>query len=91
MKTISILVPTYNEEVNIPLIYERIRKVFESSLSNYNFELIYIDNYSIDKSREIIEDLSKMDSRVKAIFNAILGLAGHAFMDYYREQGIVQY
>lgn len=70
MKTISILVPTYNEEVNIPLIYERIKKIFETDLSNYNFELIYIDNYSLDRSREIIEELSEKDSRVKAIFNA---------------------
>jgi glycosyltransferase, family 2 len=70
MKTISILVPTYNEEENIPLIYDRIKKIFGTSLSNYNFELIYIDNYSLDRSREIIEELSEKDSRVKAIFNA---------------------
>ena len=55
MKTISILVPTYNEEENILLIYKRIKTIFETSLINYNFELIYIDNYSLDKSREIIK------------------------------------
>ena len=70
MKTISILVPTYNEEENILLIYKRIKTIFETSLINYNFELIYIDNYSLDKSREIIEGLVKEDERVKAIFNA---------------------
>lgn len=70
MKTISILVPTYNEEENILLIYKRIKTIFETSLINYNFELIYIDNYSLDKSREIIEELVKEDERVKAIFNA---------------------
>ena len=67
MKTISVVVPTYNEEVNIPLIYQRIQKVFES-LSEYDYRILFVDNYSIDASREIIKKLSLEDKKVQYIF-----------------------
>lgn len=70
MKTISIVVPTYNEEENIPLVYERVKAMMQEALPAYDFELIYIDNYSEDGSRAQIEFLCRKDCRVKAIFNA---------------------
>lgn len=70
MKTISILVPTYNEQDNINLVYERITEVMNSKLSNYAYELVYVDNCSTDRSRELIRTLCEKDHRVKAIFNA---------------------
>lgn len=70
MKTISIVIPTYNEEDNISLVYSRVKHIMEEKLSSYNFELIFIDNYSLDRSREQIIALCGQDSRVKAIFNA---------------------
>ncbi len=70
MKTISVVVPTYNEEENIPLIYQRIVALFSSELKEYCYEIIYIDNYSTDSSREVIEELCNRDKNVTAIFNA---------------------
>lgn len=70
MKTISILVPTYNEQDNINLVYERVTEVMNSKLSNYAYELVYVDNCSTDRSRELIRALCEKDHRVKAIFNA---------------------
>lgn len=70
MKTISVLVPTYNEEENIFLVYERVVSVMEKELSRYRFELVFVDNASTDKSRTMIQILCKKDKRVKAIFNA---------------------
>lgn len=68
MKTISIIIPTYNEEENIPLIYDSIKNIF-SSLSYY-YEIIYIDNASTDTSRKEIEKICSKDQNVKAIYNA---------------------
>ncbi len=69
MKTITVLVPTYNEEKNIPLIYERLRKVFTESLGNYECRILFVDNSSTDSSQELIRDLCRNDESVCAIFN----------------------
>ena len=71
MKTISILIPTYNEEENITLAYQRVTSVMKGLVSKYNFEIVFIDIGSTDKSRDMIRELCKEDRRVKAIFNAI--------------------
>lgn len=65
-KTISLIIPTYNESENIFDMYSRIRKVF-SNLT-YSYEIIFIDNYSIDASEKILTDLAKKDKKVKVIF-----------------------
>ena len=70
MKTISILIPTYNEEENITLAYQRVTSVMKGLVSKYNYEIVFIDNGSTDKSRDMIRELCKEDRRVKAIFNA---------------------
>lgn len=70
MKTISIVVPTYNEELNIQNVYERVCELFETQLQNYEMELLFIDNASHDSTRKLIEELAQKDKRVQAIFNA---------------------
>ena len=69
MKTITVLVPTYNEEKNIPLIYERLKTVFAESLGNYDCRILFVDNSSIDSSQELIRGLCSKDESVCAIFN----------------------
>ena len=68
MKTISIVVPVFNEEDNIEHFYESVCKVMESL--PYDFELIYVDDGSKDRSREILHGLEKQDERVQSIFLA---------------------
>lgn len=70
MKTISIVVPTYNEELNILNVYERVCELFETQLQSYEMELLFIDNASHDSTRKLIEELAEKDQRVQAIFNA---------------------
>lgn len=70
MKTISILVPTYNEEENVILLYEAVIDEFQRNLQDYNYEVMFIDNCSKDKTRILIEELCQKDKNVKAIFNA---------------------
>lgn len=65
-KLISIIVPCYNELDNIEEMYQRVVAVFQK-LKNYNFEILYIDNASTDRSEKLYETLAKKDKRVKII------------------------
>lgn len=70
MKKISILIPTYNEEKNIKPLISEIKKEWGKSLKNYQYEIVFIDNDSKDKTRELIEEECTKDKNIKAIFNA---------------------
>ncbi|WP_349946285.1 glycosyltransferase family 2 protein [Lacrimispora sp. BS-2] len=70
MKTISIVIPCYNEEENVNAMYQAIDNIFKTDLPDYSYELIFIDNDSKDRTREIIRDLCSQEKRVKGIFNA---------------------
>lgn len=70
MKKISVLVPTYNEEENVIPLSEKIIEQFETELTDYDYELIFIDNDSKDSTREKIRGLCRSNPRIKAIFNA---------------------
>ena len=69
MKKISVLVPCYNEEENIIPIGNAIIEQLDR-LDAYDYELIFIDNCSKDKTREKIENLCSKNKKIKAIFNA---------------------
>lgn len=68
-KVISIMIPCYNEEENARPIYEAVRDELKKSCSSYDYEILFIDNKSQDKTREIIEGICREDKHVKAIFN----------------------
>ena len=71
MKKISICVPTYNEEANILMVYSAITDMFQTSLSAYDYDIIFIDNKSTDNTRSLIlQCYAKDTEHVKAIFNA---------------------
>ena len=67
MKTISICIPVYNEESNIENAYIKIKDLFEKNLINYDYEIIFTDNHSFDKTQEIISDLCAKNNKVKYI------------------------
>lgn len=68
-KHISIMTPCFNEEDNIENIYKAVRNEFEK-LPQYTYEHIFIDNFSTDRSREILRALATKDTNVKVILNA---------------------
>ncbi len=70
MKKISVLIPCYNEEENVIPMSEAIVSLFENELSQYEYELVFIDNDSKDTTRDKLRDLCKANSNIKAIFNA---------------------
>ncbi len=64
MEKISVIVPCYNEEESIPFFYKEIIKVFKNMKIDY--ELIFVDDGSSDKTKEVIKTLTK-DNKVKYI------------------------
>lgn len=70
MKKISVVIPCYNEEKSIRTMYERLMKIFCEKLSRYDYEIIYVDDFSSDNTRNEIEKLCKENRKVKAVFNA---------------------
>lgn len=61
---VSIIIPVYNEEENIPLLMAELKKEF-SALPDYQAEYIFVDDGSTDNSGKIIRDLSANDPSVK--------------------------
>lgn len=69
MKKISIMIPCYNEVENAAPIAEAVQKVLKEKLSQYDYEIVFIDNCSTDGTRDIIEGLCENNPKIKAIFN----------------------
>jgi len=69
MKTISISIPTYNEENNVLPLYDALHEQLMALKDRYNYEIVFIDNKSTDSTREKILLLCAKDPCVKAIFN----------------------
>lgn len=70
MKKITVMIPTYNEEENIMDAYHRTTAVLQKYTGRYEYEIMFVDNFSQDQSRKMIMELCNKDQRVKAIFNA---------------------
>ena len=70
MKTVSVVVPCYNEEENVRAMADALREMFAAELPAYRYEIIFIDNDSRDKTREIIRGICAEDPDVRGIFNA---------------------
>jgi len=68
MKLISILTPCFNEEGNVENVYRQVNEVFKT-LPEYNYEHIFIDNASTDKTVDILKKIAKKDKNVKIIVN----------------------
>ena len=66
-KSISIIIPVYNKEDNIPSIYKELMKVLDGLKEKYDYEIIFIDDGSQDKSPEILENLTEQNNNVKYI------------------------
>jgi len=66
MEKISVIVPCYNEESTLPLFYEELVKNI-NDFSNIEFEVIFVNDGSLDKTLEIIKDLNSKDNRIKYI------------------------
>ena len=88
--TYSIVAPIYNELVNIPELYDRVKEVMGST--NEPWELLLVDDGSTDGSTELICELAQADGRVRpVIFARNFGhqIAITAGWDYARGDAVV--
>ena len=61
MSDLSLIIPLYNEEANLPLLYDSIKKALEPLQQNW--EVIFVDDGSQDKSLDVLKALVKKDPR----------------------------
>lgn len=66
-KKISIGIICFNEELNVPIAFQELFKIADKAKS-YNFEFVFVDNCSTDKTREEIKKIVKKDKRVVGVF-----------------------
>jgi glycosyltransferase involved in cell wall biosynthesis len=87
---ISIVAPIYNEEENIGLLYSELKMVMDKT--GINYEILFIDDGSTDRTPELLSDLNKKDERVVVVnFRRNFGqtAAMSAGFDYARGEIIV--
>ena len=65
-ETISIVVSCYNEEESLPLFYEAVTKVLES-IKKINYEIIFVNDGSKDKTLKVIKDLHEKDKNIRYV------------------------
>ncbi len=70
MPKITVAIPCWSEEKSVEQMYRRLTKVFTERLPAYDYEIIYVDDFSPDRTREEIRKLCARDKRVKGVFNA---------------------
>jgi glycosyltransferase involved in cell wall biosynthesis len=70
MKKISVLIPCFNEVENVEPISEAIVNEITTKLPQYDYEVVFIDNFSIDGTRDKLEEICSNNKKIKAIFNA---------------------
>lgn len=65
-KKLSLIIPCYNEEPVLPLLYDELCRVAEA-MSECEFEFLFVDDGSQDKTLEVIKQSAESDGRVKYI------------------------
>ncbi|MEW5877061.1 MAG: glycosyltransferase family 2 protein [Acidobacteriota bacterium] len=87
---LSVVVPVFNEEENLPELYRRLTAVLGTAASSW--EILFVDDGSRDRSWEIIRGLAENDPRVRGLrFSRNFGhqMAFAAGLDHARGQAVV--
>src|SRR5918995_6417778 len=77
---VSIVIPCYNEEMNIGPLVDGLRVYYDS----YIHEIILVDDNSNDKTKQVIESLRADDARIKPVYRRGPSGVGRALADGYR-------
>ena len=67
MKKISLVVPCFNEEEMIPIYHQTVRELFLTKLTNYELEIIFVNDGSSDTSLQKIKECADSDNNVRFI------------------------
>ena len=91
MKKISIIIPAYNEEESIHPLYERI-KTLMNNITTYEFEILFINDGSTDKTLQLIKELRNLDNHISYVdFSRNFGkeIAMIAGLDYAKGDAVI--
>jgi glycosyltransferase involved in cell wall biosynthesis len=66
-RLITICIPVFNEEANIPVLIQRLRDLAEQHVSRYDFEFLFTDDASTDSSYELLACEAKKDHRIRVL------------------------
>ncbi len=91
MKKISIIIPSYNEEESLPFLFERLNNLTKK-IENYEFEFLFVNDGSKDKTLEIIKEQRKIDNRISYVdFSRNFGkeIAMIAGLDYVTGDAVI--
>lgn len=69
-RRITIITPTFNEELNVQDCYKAVKALFQDKLCDYEREHIFCDNASTDGTPELLRKIAAEDKQVKVILNA---------------------
>ncbi len=67
MQKISVIIPIFNEQDLILELHSRLKATFETKLAEYNYEIIFVDDGSFDRSFDLLADLSREYPSVKIV------------------------
>lgn len=70
MRRITVMMPCFNEEGNVRELHRRLSDITQTMSDRYEFDFLFIDNASTDKTVDILRELAVADRRVKVIVNA---------------------
>ncbi len=91
MRKISIIIPVYNEEESLPFLFERLNNITEK-IQNYEFEILFVNDGSKDKTLEIIKAQRKIDDKISYLdFSRNFGkeIAMIAGLDYANGDAVI--
>ena len=87
-KLISIVTPVFNEEEALDIYYDRVSKVINKLSNEYDFEIIFTDNCSIDNTFKKLQELAEKDSKIRVFsFSKNFGYQKSIWFGYYKTKG----
>ena len=64
---LSFVIPAYCEQENLRLVYQAIHSVMEKHIPDYGWEIIFVDDGSLDHSSQVLEELSLQDTKCRVV------------------------
>ena len=66
MSKVSVLIPAYNEELSLPELYSKLKEMMDS-YAEYEWEILFVNDGSHDKTLEVIKFLRSQDERINFV------------------------
>lgn len=87
---VSIVVPVYNEEETVAAFYAAVVPIAEQLHDTYDFEFVFTDNHSEDRTFELLQEIAARDGRVRVFrFSRNFGFQRSILTGYLRSRGDV--